>query len=46
MKHDKKNKNDEIRMSLLNGIGDCNFDIDVSPELVVESLNYYQRWVS
>lgn len=45
MKHDKKNSNSEIRMSLLNDIGDANYDIHVKPELIIESLNYYQRWV-
>jgi len=46
MKHDKKNNFSEIRMSLLNDLGDCNYDIPVKPELIIDSLNYYQRWVN
>lgn len=45
MRHDKKNKNDLICMSLINSIGDSNYDFEVPPSLVIESLNYYQRWV-
>ena len=46
MKHDKKNNFSEIRMSLLNDLGDCNYDIPVKPELIIDSLNYYKRWVN
>jgi len=46
MKHDKKNEFSEIRMSLLNDLGDCNYDIPVKAELIIESLNYYRRWVN
>jgi len=46
MKHDKKNDFAEIRMSLLNDLGDCNYDITVKPELIIDALNYYQRWVN
>ncbi len=46
MKHDKKNSGGRIKMSLLNRIGDCAIDQEVSADLITESLNYYTRWVS
>jgi len=38
---DKKNKASKILMSLPNGIGSAQFDIEVNQQLFVESLNYY-----
>jgi len=38
---DKKNHNDNVRMSLLNDIGDCGYDIPVSEELMRNALLYY-----
>ncbi len=46
MKHDKKNRDGQMRMSLLNAIGDCAIDREVRPDLVIEALHYYERWVS
>jgi len=46
IKHDKKNRDGQILMSLLSAIGDCNIDCDVSPNLIIEALNFYDRWVS
>ncbi len=41
MKHDKKNKNEEIRFSLLNGIGDVKIDKVCSKQDIFEALNFY-----
>jgi 3-dehydroquinate synthase len=38
---DKKNRGNEIRFSLINGIGDCLFDIPVSKNEMVAALKYY-----
>lgn len=40
--YDKKNENHQLMFSLLNRIGDCDFNINVSNELIIESLNFYQ----
>ncbi len=45
MRHDKKNRNGRFMLTLLNGIGDAVIDQEVSADQVIESLNYYQRWV-
>ena len=41
--HDKKNVSQEIRCSLLNGIGSCVYDITIEPDLINESLEYYNQ---
>ena len=38
---DKKNKGKEIRFSLLEGIGNCIYDVSVSANEMKESLLYY-----
>lgn len=40
--HDKKNENHQLLFSLLNRIGDCDFNIKVSNELIIESLKFYK----
>ena len=39
--HDKKNLEGKIRMSLLNGIGNCKFGVAVPEELIRDSLLNY-----
>ena len=43
MQHDKKNQNGRILMSLLNGIGSCTFNIEVSHDEIEESLVRYKN---
>lgn len=45
MRHDKKNYDDKIRMTLLDGIGQAVVNKAVRADMIIESLNYYQRWV-
>lgn len=45
MKSDKKNLDGQIRMTLLHGIGDAVIDKPVKPSMIIESLNFYRRWV-
>lgn len=40
MKHDKKNRSGKVLFSLLQSIGDCTFDVEVSTEKIEESLLY------
>lgn len=40
--HDKKNENHQLLFSLLNRIGDCDFNINVTNELIIESLKFYK----
>lgn len=42
MKHDKKNENNELHFSLLDGIGGCKVNQVVSPDDVLSALNYYR----
>ena len=39
--HDKKNRGGEVRFSLLNGIGDCKYDIKVNKKQMAAALAYY-----
>lgn len=41
MKNDKKNENNKIGFALLNSIGDCTYNIYVSEEDILSSLDYY-----
>lgn len=41
IRHDKKNFDGDIRMSLLSNIGHCKQAIPIPPELIEESLMYY-----
>lgn len=43
MLHDKKNKSHKILMSLLDGLGNCTFNIVVSKEEILSSLNHYKN---
>ncbi len=38
---DKKNSNNTIHFSLLNSIGNCDFDIKATDEAIAASINYY-----
>ncbi len=40
IKHDKKNQHGKFRFSLLERIGHANYDIEVSQEAIIESLDY------
>ncbi len=42
MDQDKKNKGNKILMALTEGIGQACWDVEVSPEEIEKSLNYYQ----
>lgn len=44
MQQDKKNKNKEIYMALPNSIGDAQWDIQVSPREILESLDFYETY--
>lgn len=41
MKHDKKNVNGQVNFVLLEGMEKCKIDCKVTPELIIESLDYY-----
>ena len=41
--HDKKNISQNIRSSLLVGIGSCDYDITIEPDLINDSLEYYNQ---
>ena len=43
MKHDKKNEKGDFNFSLLSAIGTCEINKKVSPELIIDSLNYYTK---
>jgi len=45
MRHDKKNRDERMNFTLLNELGDAVYDRNTRADLVVESLQYYQRWV-
>lgn len=45
MRHDKKNRNGKFNLSLLSGIGDSVVDQEVKADLVIDSLNFYERRV-
>jgi 3-dehydroquinate synthase len=45
MRHDKKNRDGRIRFSLLTRIGDAEYDCEIHADRIVESINYYRRWV-
>lgn len=40
-RQDKKNEGDQVKCSLLNKIGDCDYDIVISQEDIKSSLEYY-----
>lgn len=42
MRHDKKNRNGEVRMALLKSIGSCVDGQLVSAENIISSINYYR----
>ena len=39
----KKNVNQKIRTCVLNGIGNCEYDIEINPNLILDSLEYYNK---
>jgi len=41
--HDKKNIDDKIRTCILNKIGQCDYDHEISPNHIIESLEYYNN---
>lgn len=43
MKHDKKNQNNQISFSLLNGIGNCKFDILLNENQILEGILLYNK---
>lgn len=45
MKHDKKSLDQRLNFTLLSEIGDASFDHFTNADVVVDALNYYQRWV-
>ena len=45
-KHDKKNFNKKIMISLLEEIGKCNFDFEVSEDEIKKSIEYYNKLIS
>ena len=38
---DKKNLSEKIRTSSLKGIGNCEYDIEIKEDIIIQSLNYY-----
>lgn len=38
---DKKNKAGQIRASILNGIGNCDYDVVITKQEIIKSLKYY-----
>ena len=45
-KHDKKNFNKKIMISLLEEVGKCNFDFEVSEDEIKKSIEYYNKFIS
>ena len=45
-KHDKKNFNKKIMISLLEEIGKCNFDFEVCEDEIKKSIEYYNKLIS
>ena len=45
-KHDKKNFNKKIMISLLEKVGKCNFDFEVSEDEIKKSIEYYNKLIS
>ena len=45
-KHDKKNFNKKIMISLLEEVGKCNFDYEVSEDEIKKSIEYYNKLIS
>jgi len=43
IRHDKKNFHDDIRMSLINEIGNCKYGVEVTDENIRESLKFYMK---
>lgn len=46
IRSDKKNKGDVLRFALVNAVGSCRYGIEVSPDLVRQSLAYYQEMMA
>ena len=45
-KHDKKNFNKKIMISLLEEVGKCNIDFEVSEDEIKKSIEYYNKLIS
>lgn len=45
IQQDKKNEHNQTRFTLLEKIGQFNINIQVSKELIIEALNYYQQLI-
>ncbi|MDX9704977.1 MAG: 3-dehydroquinate synthase [Weeksellaceae bacterium] len=43
MKHDKKNENQQIGFSLIDGIGHCKYNIYQTPEQITEAIRKYNQ---
>ena len=43
---DKKNINEKIMISTLKNIGKCEYDIEVIPEEIIKSINYYNSIIT
>ena len=43
LKQDKKNQDGEIRFSLIEGIGRCTYDVEVSEGLIINSIRAYNQ---
>lgn len=39
---DKKNKNGKIKMALLNGIGSCTYDVEVTKKEIEKAINFFE----
>lgn len=46
MKHDKKNQNNQISFSLLNGIGNCKYDILLNENQISEGILLYNKKIT
>ena len=40
---DKKNINNKIKICILDEIGKCNYDYEINENLIVSSLEYYNK---
>ena len=46
MNNDKKNHSNQIGFALLNKIGSCDYDIFVTEDLIIESLDFYRNLIA
>lgn len=45
IQHDKKNTNNSVRMSLINGLGSCTYNLEVNQTQIDNALNHYTKLI-